>query len=172
MKKQFFIYAFTIGAFVFTANVSSAQVSDVSEPAKVEANQLPPTINSTFSSKYQGVKNVDWSMENETYKAKFNKDGKDMYAEFTPEGEWLETATMVEKDKLPAAIPTYLQQNYADYTVGKSKLIETEEENTYEVKVVKDSEETSLFFDEEGNHIDEGMEDESMQEEVEDEIKG
>lgn len=176
MKKQFLVCAFALGAFVFTANTSSAQVSDVSEEATVvEASQVPPTITSSFDSKYEGVQNADWSMENEVYKAKFDKEGKEMHAEFSPEGEWLETATIVKEEDLPASASEFITQNYAEFEIEKSKKIETAEETTYMVKVKNDTEEASLYFDENGNNIDDGMGEENIEKEVEegmDEIEG
>ena len=75
------------------------------------AKTPPEAVLTAFNQKFPGVKDVDWSMEkNGEWEAEFDgTDGKDMSANFSADGKWLETETEISFSELPQPVQTALK---------------------------------------------------------------
>lgn len=75
------------------------------------AAKPPKAVTAAFQQKFPNIKDVDWSREkNGEWEASFDgPNGKDISANFTADGKWVETETEIPFNQLPAAVQTALQ---------------------------------------------------------------
>ena len=94
MKKVILVLSLFLGGLT----LGSCDDKKTDEKAKkaddnLTSTEVPAAVRSAFEAKYAGASTVAWESAHEdgkeTYKAKFTKDGKDMKAEFNPDGSFI-----------------------------------------------------------------------------------
>ena len=77
----------------------------------LHAKTPPQVVLNAFNQKFPGVKDVDWDLEkNGEWEAEFDgTDGKDMSANFSADGKWLETETEIAFSELPQPVQNALK---------------------------------------------------------------
>lgn len=70
-----------------------------------------------FMTKYEGAKNVNWTVTSQFQKAAFTLDGTKMAAFYDVNGDYIATTQYVSVDKLPAISKSKLKKVYGDYSV-------------------------------------------------------
>ena len=119
---------------------------------------VPEVVQKNFNKKFPRAENVSWDKVNDNFKADCFFRGKGTYAEFTPEGEWVQTVTSMDPKALYPAVEKYLNENYKkDKVILAEQSIRADKKNYYYVQVArkeKDRKEPyvyELFFDKTGN---------------------
>ena len=88
MKRIFFSLVICLSLFTVQ---SCSNEADSKDEKPLSENDVPPTVKTAFSAKYSTATDVKWEDAKEdsiqTYKAKFNVDGKKMKAEFDGTGK-------------------------------------------------------------------------------------
>ncbi|MBM1104766.1 PepSY-like domain-containing protein [Aurantibacter crassamenti] len=114
--------------------------------------QVPKGVKVAFEEKYAGEKHSKWEVDrNGNYESHFKKDGKEYRADFSPEGEWIETERSIKKKDLPKIVREILKADYDDY-----KIVELEETQHhskglfYDVELKKDGKKQDVEFNKEG----------------------
>ncbi|MCX6350809.1 MAG: PepSY-like domain-containing protein [Bacteroidetes bacterium] len=73
----------------------------------------PEAVTAAFNKKFADAKEVKWDKENEhEYEAEFKWDGKDVSANFSDAGEWMETESAIPYTDLPAAVASAFEKAY------------------------------------------------------------
>jgi hypothetical protein len=116
---------------------------------------LPPdVVLNSFKEKYTGEAVPVWSKTNSTnFMAHIDSSssGNKQYIEFSPEGKWLSTATVLLFEQLSEEAQKKLKEQYPDMQVDVVKKIEREGIAVfYKVKLVKDKESKTLFINDAG----------------------
>lgn len=138
--KSFII---TVAAVMFIATASYSQ--------KIEESKVPTAVKAAFKNKFPQAVKASWEMEKKDYEVNFSLDNRQLSANFSPVGKWLETETAVELSKLPKAVSGALAEQFAGYTVKEADLVEAPgKAAVYEVDVVKGKESLELQFSEKG----------------------
>lgn len=110
MKKIFYIISFLLSLSIFSfAEEKAMNVEtkmEVSENAKI-----------SFAKKFQDVKSVQWTVNDNFQRATFIKDGIKLAAFFDINGQYIATTQFVDYKKLPAISKNRLNKIYADYTI-------------------------------------------------------
>lgn len=146
MKYFTFIITFVISLSLFSQKTLDSEV--------------PEIVQKNFNKKYPNAENVSWDKVDNNYKADcFYKD-LITYAEFTPEGEWVQTIMEVDNRELFPPIEKYLDENYPkDKIIMAEKATLATRQDYYYVQLErkeKGSKEPvifELFFDKTG-HIE------------------
>ena len=110
--------------------------------------QVPDSVQEAFEEKYPGENDPDWRTDrNNNFEAHFKKDGKHYRADFTPEGNWIETERSIKKKELPELVLDKLKSDYDDY-----EIVELEETRHhakglfYDVELKKDGKKMDVEF--------------------------
>lgn len=119
---------------------------------------VPDAVQKNFTKKFPRAENVSWDKVDNNYKADCFYKGRVTYAEFSPEGIWIQTVTDVDVKSIYPPIEKYLNENFKkDKVVLIEQSIRADKKNYYYVQVArkeKDRKEPyiyELFFDRMGN---------------------
>ena len=126
-------------------------------------SQPPADVQQSFNDRFAGVAEVEWEVEEDgTWEAEFELDGVDVSAEFSAEGEWLETET--EVSTVPDTIMTWIENEYPGWTIENAELVEIPDSIYYEVEIEDRTDEAELLFDKDGIYLKKEGEDEEVDE--------
>ena len=111
------------------------------------SSEVPQTVQSAFLTRYPGV-SPRWEPQPYGYEAVFTKDRIEYEAEFSQDGQWLETEYEVLETQFPMIVLEQIRQKYPDYAITKREIELTPQGTFYEVEVQRGDEEIELYFDE------------------------
>lgn len=110
--------------------------------------QVPESVKTAFEEKYPGEKHSKWKTDrNGNFESHFKKDGKEYRADFSPQGEWIETERSIKKKELPELVRQILKSDYDDYEIVE--LEETRHHSKglfYDVELKKDGKKQDVEF--------------------------
>jgi len=137
--KQFFLIAYAIIAFATTS--CSQKIS------------VPAAVTKDFAGKYPGATNVKWGKESAIeYEAEFKLNGNSVSANFSADGTWVETETMVKTADLPAAVVAAIYKNYPGAVITNAeKLEEPGDKLLYEATIKVKGKKKTLEMKEDGS---------------------
>ena len=78
---------------------------------KLDAAKVPSAVKGSFTKDFPGI-TAKWEKEKANYEAGFKQNGKAMSAVYNTNGNKIETEMEIETSALPAAVTTYVAQNY------------------------------------------------------------
>jgi Putative beta-lactamase-inhibitor-like, PepSY-like len=146
----------TIAAMVMAmmcAGVAVAQKSAIKKPV-LEKVTPPDVVLNGLKEKYTGELTPVWSKNNNTnFIAHIDSSsaGNRQYIEFSPEGKWLNTATVVSFEQLSEAAQKKIKEQYAEMQIAVVKKIEREGISAfYKVKLIKDKESKTVYVNDAG----------------------
>lgn len=114
------------------------------------AQKVPASVQKAFDQKFPNTKGVKWEKEKKSYEAEFMSNGKEVSAEFSPEGQWLQTEREIQINELPAAIQTAIKSKFAGYNLKEAEIVENKNGKNYQVELLKGKEEIEAQFSENG----------------------
>ena len=112
MKKLLVI--FTVLSSFYTAN-SFAQ------------NKMPKAVTQSLQTSFKDVKEANWSVVNNLYKAEFILDGQNITAYLNEEGKLVASARNITALQLPILLQADLKNSYTNYVL--TNLLEVDDEN-------------------------------------------
>jgi len=142
--------------------------------AQINADDnVPEVVRKSFSKKFPRADNVSWQKVDDNYKADCFYRGRGTYAEFTSEGEWVQTVTDVDIKNIYPPIERYLNENHKkEKIIFVEKALRADKQDYYYVQLahkekgVKDPYIFELFFDKTGKieqtKVPEGFEDQTI----------
>jgi len=75
---------------------------------------VPEAVHQSFSQKYPGVGSVQWGIDkNGYYEAHFKWEGVKLRADFTVDGNWVETESSILFNDLPEAVKAAIEKAYS-----------------------------------------------------------
>ncbi len=116
---------------------------------------VPSSVVKAFNKKFPDVSKVKWDKENaHEYEASFKMNDIKYSANFSDNGEWLETETASSFDKLPQEVQDAFNTNYNGYKAKATSTIETSKGTTkYEIEYKNGKKTVELFYDDKGNAV-------------------
>lgn len=117
--------------------------------------QVPEEVKSSFQEKYPGENDPDWHKDqNGNYESQFKKDGDHYRADFSPDGNWIETEQSIDEDDLPKAIKEVLEEEYDKFKIVEVELVNHHSKGMfYDVELKDDGEKIDIEFKENGEII-------------------
>lgn len=106
-----------------------------------QSAKAPEAVTSAFAEKFVDAKKVEWESEEAgEWEAEFKMNGKEYSANFSDDGEWMETEFEVKVKDLPEAVRATITAEFAAHKIEESELSETPEGKAYEVALEKGEE--------------------------------
>ncbi len=159
MKKHVFLWVMILAAGLMITSCKQGKKTEGSE----EKSEVPAAVLKAFQGKFAQATHVKWESEEEgEYEAEFQLNGKEMSAEFSGDGTWKETETMVPYASLPSSVMDTLSVLFRDYKVPDRNVEKTEtpEGTKWEVKLTKDGKEVEVTFADNGKVLKKESEEE------------
>lgn len=114
--------------------------------------KAPEKVKAAFNQKFPKAKKVEWEKENEAeWEAEFKMDGKEYSANFSADGEWVETEYEIKESQIPENILAILNSNFTDYEIEGAEIAETAAGKSYEFEIEQDEDEFEVVIDAKGN---------------------
>lgn len=130
----------TIGILGITATLSSCS-----------NNSAPASVLSAFEQKYPSASSVEWSKENaQEWEAEFTMDNKSCSANFSTDGEWLETEITIPSESIPSEVAAAVHSKYPDYQIEAAESVETFERKAYELEITSEASTLELLISDSG----------------------
>lgn len=81
-------------------------------------SDVPEVVQQAFKAKYGSLGNVEWNVDAHGYfEAQFKDKGEKYRADFTKDGQWVETENDIKYKELPKAIRKVIESKYSDRKV-------------------------------------------------------
>ena len=120
-------------------------------------SNTPVTVTSAFKQKFPNAKSVKWNKENaHEYEASFELDAAKYSANFSNNGDWLETESPVSFDQLPEKVQKVFNVSHKSTAIMAVSKIETAKRITkYEIEIKEGKKTVELFYLADGASIKE-----------------
>ena len=126
--KNFVLVSAVIAAISFNACAQSSK-------------EVPANVKASFTQKFPDAQKVKWDKENATeWEAEFKMNGKEYSANFSTDGQWMETEYEISEKDIPAAVSQTLASEFPGAKIDESEISETESGQVYEFEIKKDKE--------------------------------
>lgn len=112
-------------------------------------------VKAAFDKKFPNATSVKWDKENDTeWEAEFKNDGIAYSANFSTNGDWVETEHKVNRKDLPESIATLISTDFAGYKIEGIEKFEKPTSSGYDVEIEKGEEMLELVFDNNGKLLE------------------
>ena len=144
------IKTFTIMTFLFV--ICSQQAIAQKKHERVDA---PKEVQQTFQKKYPGENDPDWHIDsNGNYESRFRIKGVRHRADFSPNGNWIETEVSIEKDQLPLVVQKAINEHYAHEKITEIERVQSASKGLfYDVEFKRKGKNMDVEFNENGVKI-------------------
>jgi hypothetical protein len=117
----------------------------------------PEAMMKAFESKFAHIEKISWAKENvNEYEAEFTLNGLNYSANFSINGEWLETESPVSFDKLPQEVQKSFSTAHKVNEIKTVSKIETSQGSVkYEIEIKKVVGTSELFYTADGESVHE-----------------
>ena len=79
----------------------------------IGVSQTPDAVYKAFMAKYPDEKSPSWTIDAHGYhEAQFKKDGEKYRADFSEDGQWIETENTIKFKSLPEPVQSAIKKNY------------------------------------------------------------
>ena len=128
-------------------------LTSISYSQKIDESRIPDTVKNSFYCKFPNAGSVKWGKESKSvYEAEFKLNDTDMSANFSEEGEWLETETEIQVTSLPQAVTDAVNRDYKDARItGASRIERPDNKIIYEADIKYNHHKKEVLYDEQGN---------------------
>jgi len=97
---------------------------------------LPAKVKTSFDQKFPGAQKTKWGKESaKEWEVEFTMNSKDYSANFSPEGNWLETEYKIGENEIPAVVTNTLGKQFPGYKIEVSEISETAKGKVYEFAI-------------------------------------
>lgn len=94
--------------------------------------QVPDAVKTAFATKYPGETDPDWEIDaNKNWEAHFKKEGEKYRADFSPNGQWIETESSISKSDLPKAIKTIIKNKFGSEDITEIEFVTSATKGTF-----------------------------------------
>ena len=115
-------------------------------------SKMPIAVTSAFNQKFPNATNVKWDKENaHEYEAEFVWNSVNYSANFSDNGEWLETESPSSFNQLPEKVKAEFNKLHKGLKVKSVSKIDTSKRKTiFEIEIMKGVRIVELFYSEDG----------------------
>ena len=131
MKKILFSTILSVLGFAAIAQTNNSQ------PIKKSA--VPePVIKSYLSQNSLGTKDTVWEKETITiFKVKYIDNNRTYESQYSADGKWIRTFTIIDANELPVLVVTQLKTTYPEYGITKAMIELSSNGKLYAVEITK-----------------------------------
>lgn len=141
MKKQIIVLALFASLFIGCKESANAQA--------------PEAVKTTFQKMYPGENDPDWHKDsNGNYESNFKIDGIKYRADFSPNGNWIETESSIDVKDLPKAIRDKIKADYDSDDITEVEKVQHHSKGLfYDVEFKQKGKNLDIEFKENGDII-------------------
>jgi hypothetical protein len=120
-----------------------------------ESSDMPPAaVVAAFEQKFPIAKKPKWEPEDDVnWEVEFKQDGRKYSADYTANGDWLETEYAIKSKDLPERVRKILDSNLTDYKIKEVEVADTPDGTFYEIEVSADGETFEVEIDANDNFM-------------------
>ncbi|RUS97984.1 hypothetical protein DSM106972_082030 [Dulcicalothrix desertica PCC 7102] len=144
LEKVIFVWAISALLFVLFNACSNLENSR-------KQILVPTVVEKAFNTKYSPDISRTWQKHYYGYEAVFIQNNIKYEAEFSANGEWLETEYYVSEKEFPEAVLQKIKKQRPNFVITKYEIEITPKGIFYEVDITDGEIEEELYFDEKGN---------------------
>ncbi|MGB3607479.1 PepSY-like domain-containing protein [Psychroserpens sp.] len=117
--------------------------------------QAPDAVKKTFKKMYPGENDPDWHTDaNGNFESHFKIDGIKYRADYSPNGNWIETETSIDVKDLPDAIRKKIKSDFDDDDITEVEKVEHHSKGTfYDVEFKRKGKNKDIEFKADGTII-------------------
>jgi hypothetical protein len=105
---------------------------------KVNSENVPEVVKTSFKAKFASAQKVKWEMDYENFEAEFKMNKNEYEAKFDKEGKWIETESAIKPSDISQAAKDYLNSNFSGFEVTEAEKVETADKGIiYELDIKK-----------------------------------
>ncbi|EMR04741.1 PepSY-like domain-containing protein [Cesiribacter andamanensis] len=138
---------------------TSAPVEEAEEEEEIIAEEeaIVLTPKEAFAKQYPGAQKIRWSEDDNGYdEASFEMDGEKYRADYTKEGEWVETESSLKYDVLPMAVQEVIEAKYNKEEITEVERVQHPSKGVfYDIEFKKDGKNHDVEIKENGEIIKE-----------------
>ncbi len=102
-------------------------------PAFATGHDIKPTVLKSFNATFSAAKDVEWTITENLYKARFELNGQVVCAYYSPSGNMLGLTRNITSHQLPLALQTSLKKEYSAFWISDLFELNNDEGTTYYV---------------------------------------
>lgn len=144
LEKVIFVWA--ISALLIVLLNACSNLENSRKPILV-----PAVVENAFNTKYSPDIPRTWQKHYYGYEAVFIQNNIKYEAEYSDNGEWLETEYYVSEKEFPKAVLQKIKKERPNFVITKYEVEITPKGIFYEVDITDGEIEEELYFDEKGN---------------------
>lgn len=144
LEKVIFVWAISALLFVLLNACSKLENSR-------KQILVPTVVEKAFNTKYSPDIPRTWQKHYYGYEAVFIQNNIKYEAEYSDNGEWLETEYYVSEKEFPKAVLQKIKKERPNFVITKYEIEITPQGIFYEVDITDGEIEEELYFDEKGN---------------------
>ena len=135
--------------------LSAVMINLPSFAQRIKQDKVPIAVVKAFENKFPGAKKTTWEMEKASeYEATFRIGSVEKSANFSVDGNWLETETEIHLAGLPQPIQQALKTQFGGYKILEASFLENVKDGLcYEVEVKKGKDTFDVLFSPSGKVI-------------------
>jgi Putative beta-lactamase-inhibitor-like, PepSY-like len=116
---------------------------------------VPEAVKNAFATKFPSATNVKWEKENtKEYEASFKVSGTDISANFTIDGNWVETESEISISELPGTVSSAIMAKYPGAVIkGADKIEKPGGKTFYEADIKLNGKNKELLLNTDGSFI-------------------
>lgn len=152
MKRISIITLIIFGLFTFGCQ-EKKKSPEQGEVKEQTSNPIPDAVKKSFQSKYPGENDPDWKKDaNGNFESHFKMDGVHYRADFSPNGNWVETETSIDEKDLPEVIKAKIKADYNDKEITEIEKVDHHSKGIfYDVEFKQKGKNKDIEFDPSGN---------------------
>jgi hypothetical protein len=138
--------------FALLLIVSCVTMGMAQKTAAVKKVIAPEVVMTSFKEKFTGDVVPVWSKTSTgNFTATVDQNGAKQYSEFTPEGKWISTSTIMPFEQLTEVAQKNIKEQYVDMAVAEVKKIERDGMAAfYKLKLTKDKDSKTVYVNDAG----------------------
>jgi hypothetical protein len=116
-------------------------------------NKVPAIVKDAFSTQFPNSTDIRWGKESSTeYEVEFKIDDVKMSANYSDNGNWVETETTIDPSALPQAVVDAINRDYSNAKIyGAAKIEKSDKTILYEADIRIGKKKRELNYDVNGN---------------------
>jgi len=132
-------------------------ISNSTKANKLSNSNVPSAVSAAFKVKFPAATKVSWGKENDKeWEAEFTFEGNKISANFTSDGNWVETEREIQVSQLPKGVKDAIQKQYPNWKITETDKTDTAKNGIiYEADIKSGAQKKEVAFKEDGTVVKE-----------------